>query len=175
MLGQMTLEARGVERFGAHRLALAGDIEVDQRQLNLLQPPSPAQQRAVDPELRPVYGAMALRYPPHIAAMRLEFLQAIGRAVVTVRASPHAQLTVFALERDLRFIPRSAASGDRCMAFDALAGARSRRETQIQIPGFGREFAQRAHGDGVLHAPAHATLQTATSMPAAAHRLSQRS
>ncbi len=126
---------------------------------------------------------MALGNSLHGAPVSLEFLQLIRGCVVTVGTTTDTQLTVVALQRDLCLITRATAAREHGVTFDALPSARRRREAQIEIAGFRRELAQRAHSDGVRHAvldrsaesSSHETLQTATSMPAVTQKLSQRS
>src|SRR6185437_12680305 len=181
VIGEQSFELLGVVYLDAYGLRLACNIEVHERQLNLLQGPCAAQKSSVDPQLRPMQGTMALGNSLHGAPVGLEFLQPIRGRVVAIGTAAYAQLAVVALERDLCLIAWPTAACEHGMTFDALAGTGSGREAQIEIAGFRRELTQGAHSDGVRHAAldrgvecSHETLQTATSMPTVTQKPSQR-
>src|SRR5215469_6394775 len=112
----MLLEQQRGMALDVHRLRLATNVEVHESQLELRQRSRTAKQCAIDSQLRPVNGAMAVRHAPQIATVGLEFLQAVGRRVVTIGASANAQLRVLALQRDLRLVCGSAATRQGSMA-----------------------------------------------------------
>ncbi len=108
--------------------------------------------------------------------MGLELLKPVCGGVVAVRPAAHTQLVIVAFERDLGFIAWTAAARYRRMTFHSFPAGRRRSEAKIEVAHLGREFAQRADGDGVLHVrPASGTtLHTATSIPRDAQKPSQR-
>jgi hypothetical protein len=189
MIREMMLELLRAVRFDTDRLCLAGDVEVDERQLQLLQPPRTAEQRAVDLQLRPMNGAVALGDVPQVAAMGFEFFQPVRLCVVAIGATAYLQLAVLALERNLGLIFRPATARDGRVTFDTLPRARDGCEAQIEVARFGRQIAQRSHGNTVRHkdtaaagsdaaeclaSSVQATLHTAASIPLATQKLSQR-
>ena len=64
-----------VERFDEDRFFLAADLEVNERDLELLQPELPAEQGAVHLCLRPVQRTMVRRHALELAPVGLDFLQ----------------------------------------------------------------------------------------------------
>ena len=71
-------------------------------------------------------------------------------------AAAHAQMPEFAGEADFGAIGGAAPCGNRRMAGHAFLRRGRRREAQIEIALFGGEFAEGAHGHGVLGRGLHA-------------------
>lgn len=170
LLDEARLQRRGRVRLGQHRLAQRPDVEIDERDAQLREPARFAQQMPVHARLRPMQRALIGGHPVEIAAMRLDFLEAVQRRIVTVRAAAHREAAMLARQRDLLFVAGAAARYDRRVPGDALECARRGREAQIEIARARGEFAHRAHCDDVAHASASSPCDDARASPV--HRTS---
>ncbi len=150
MIGKHLLQLPRRHRLLDGRLLTAGDVEIDQRQMQRRQLSCLAQECAVDQQLHTMNRPVAGRNAGQIAPIRLELLEALRGRVVAVRAPAHPEVAEVTAEDNLGFIFRPAAAGNERMAFHALSGAGRRSETQVEIPCLGREVAQSAHGNRVL-------------------------
>ena len=90
VIGEESFELLGVVYLDAYGLRLAGNIEVDERQLNLLQGPCAAQKSAVDPQLRPMQGTMALGNSLQAPRWVLNSSSRFDGCVVTIGTAAYA-------------------------------------------------------------------------------------
>jgi hypothetical protein len=102
---------KGLQRSGLARLHEDGllacvDVVVDQRQRHLLQAQLAADQRAVDPGLRPVQLAVVVRHMGQVATVGLDLFQAPGHGVPAVGAAAHAQRPPVPRQRHLGLVAR---------------------------------------------------------------------
>jgi hypothetical protein len=174
------LQIVGRERLAKRGLFLLVDVEIHQRDVDRRQQARFAQQPAVDFRLCPVQRAVVVGQAREIAAMGLDFLEPVALRIVAVGAAVGAaanrQMFVETGQRNFGFVMFAAARDHDLVTDHALQRRRRRCETQIEIAALGGEFAQRAHGDGVIHAaPCHCTKHTLTGIACCAQNSSQRS
>src|SRR6476659_8275919 len=84
-------KALGRVPFAHHGLALARDLEVDERDLDRLEAEPVAEQPAVDLGLRPMKLAMVRRHPVERAAVGLHLVDPARFGAVAVGPATHAQ------------------------------------------------------------------------------------
>ncbi|MNN22526.1 hypothetical protein D3C81_1358850 [compost metagenome] len=155
---------KGLEGFGAEGLDQAGflladDIEIHQRQIDLLKFEFAAHQPAVDLRLCPVQLAVIGRLLTQVATVGFDFFQAGLRRVVAVRPALDLQLQKLAFEHHFALILFAAPRGHSAVAGDAFQRRGRWGEAQVEVAGLGGELAQCAHGNAVAQAPcsAHCT------------------
>ena len=98
----------------------ADDVEIHQRQIDLLQLQFLAHQPAVDFRLRPVQLAVIGRLPAQVAAIGFDFFQAVLRRVVAIRPALDLQLAEFALQSHFALVLLTAPRRHGAMADDAF-------------------------------------------------------
>lgn len=105
------LQGLGVEGFDQAGFLLADDVEIHQRQVDLLHIELAAHQPAVNLGLRPVQLPMIGRLLAQVATVGFDLFEAVLRRVVAIRPALDLQLQVLAFQRDFTLIllatPRS--------------------------------------------------------------------
>ena len=79
----------------------AGNVKVNQRQIDVAYALVLAQQPAVNFDLRPMQRALVARHVVQVAPVGFDLFQLVARWVVTVGTATHAQCFVVAFKRDL--------------------------------------------------------------------------
>ena len=110
---------------------------------------------AVDARLRPVQLAVVGGHRVEFAAVGLDFFELAARRVVAIGAAPHVQRPEVAAQADFALVIVVAPARDGGVAGHAFLRRGRGGKAQVQVAHLGREFAQGAHGDRVLHAPSH--------------------
>jgi hypothetical protein len=149
------LQRCGLARLDKHSLLTGVDLVIDQRQCHLLQAQLAADQRAVDPGLRPVQLAVVVRHLGQVATVGLDLFQAPGHGIPAVGPAAHAQRPPVARQRHLGLVTRAPAGGDHAVAFHPLGTGGRWGEAQVQVAAFGGELAQGAHRHGVARRGRH--------------------
>ncbi len=126
-------ELGGTRLFGQQRLALVGDVQIDQRQGQRLEPPLGTQQRPVDLDLGPMQGALVSGHPRQVATMGLDLLEAVARRVKAVGPAADDEAAIVPAQRNLAFVAFATPPCHQSMAGDTLAGAGRRREAMIEV------------------------------------------
>ena len=152
LLIEELLKVGCIEPLVQHGFAFADDVEVHQRQVDMIEPEFLAHQPAIHLDLGPVQLPMVGGLGSEVATVGFDFFQAVGVRVVAVRPAPHLELLVIALQGDLVLIVRAAPGCHRAMADDAFLGAGRRRKAQVEVADLGRELTQRPHGHAVTQA-----------------------
>lgn len=170
-------EVVGVVMLTDHGLAVAVDVQIDQRHVDRRQLPRLAQQPGVDLGLGPVQLAVIVRLAGEVAAVGLDLFQPVACRVVAIGTAAHPQALVFTLQHHLRLIAGAALGHHPAVPGNTFLGTGRRREAQVEVADLGAEFAQGAHGHGVAHAgvACQRTWQTATGSPWTWQNSSQRS
>ena len=132
-----------------HDFIARGDVEVDEREVDFVQPLFLAEQPAVDLYLRPVQRAMIAGHALEVALVGLDLLELVEVGVVAVGAAAHEDVAELPGQRDLGLVVRMPARGDDEMAGHALDRGWRRREALVEVADLGCEFAQAAHRDDV--------------------------
>src|ERR1700761_1300176 len=84
VLQEVAFERGGRMPLGEDGLTFGDNVEVDQRELDLLQRALATEQGAVDPQLRPMQGTVIARDALQVAAIGFEFLELVGRGVIAI-------------------------------------------------------------------------------------------
>eukprot|EP01022_Parablepharisma_sp_SALTPOND_P029704 TRINITY_DN743_c2_g1_i1.p1 TRINITY_DN743_c2_g1~~TRINITY_DN743_c2_g1_i1.p1 ORF type:complete len:1374 (+),score=494.59 TRINITY_DN743_c2_g1_i1:672-4793(+) len=137
-------------------LLLAADIEIHQRQLDILQPLLLAQQMPIDAQLRPVQVAMIVGDAGQLAAIGLHLFQQGPRGVVAIGATAYLQGAMLTRQRHFALVGLAAPAGHDSVTGHTLLRGRRGREAQVEVALLGGELAQGPHRDGIACAIAHA-------------------
>ncbi|MNH11283.1 hypothetical protein D3C79_707920 [compost metagenome] len=158
-------------------LAVAVDIQVHQGQVDFAELTLLAEQPAIDSGLGPVQLPMIIRLARQVAAVGLDFLQAIELRVIAVGPAAHLQGAKLPFKADLSLESRPTPGHHPLMAADALLGRGRRSEAQVQIAHLGAELAQCSHCHAITHGVGviQRTWHTATGRPCSLQKSIQRS
>ncbi len=137
---------------GEEGLLLAGDIEVDQCQLHLVQPAFGAQQPAVDAHLGPVQVTVIVGLAGQVTAVGLHLFQTVACRVVAVGATAHLQRAERAGQGHFALVAVAPPGRHQGVAGDAFLGRGRGGEAQVEVAALGGEFAQGPHRHAVGHA-----------------------
>ncbi|SST12649.1 Uncharacterised protein [Acinetobacter baumannii] len=88
---------------------------------------------------------MVGRLQGEVAAVGLDFLQAVRLRIVAIRPAAHLQVTVASVQRHFALVVSGAPGGHQGMSGDAFQGAGRRGEAQVEVAALGAELAKRAH------------------------------
>ncbi|MNK96602.1 hypothetical protein D3C87_1168920 [compost metagenome] len=124
MLLEEQLQLRGTERLDQTGFLFADDVEIHQRQIDLLKIQFAAHQPAVDFRLGPVQLSVVGRLLAQVAPVGLDLFQAVLRGIVAVRPALDGQALVMAFEGHFTLVAFAAPRGDRTMADNAFQGSR---------------------------------------------------
>ncbi|MNN26961.1 hypothetical protein D3C81_1404820 [compost metagenome] len=155
--GEEGLQLRCGEGFAKHAFLLRQHIEIDDRQLDLVQPLALAEQPAIHLHLRPVQQAVVFRDAGDVAAVGLDLLEEVLPRVIAIGAAADHQARPGADQGQLGLVVRAAARHHRLVPGNAFLGGRRGGEAQVEITFLGGELAQGAHGYRIGHAPAQLT------------------
>ena len=83
---------------GQQRFVQAGDVEVHQRQVDVLQAFLAAQQPAINLDLRPVQVTPVVGHAVQVTAVGFDLFELVLRRVIPISPAAHPQVFVVALQ-----------------------------------------------------------------------------